>query len=322
MRIVFPDGAACVQSPTDLDPWKQLGQLDFYQDLPRNKAELVARVRQAEAVVLDYSVLDAEVLQQCPQLKLVCFLGIGYRNYVDVEVATQRGVVITYTPDYGATSVAEHTLGLILALTRHIGTSFVSFRDGRWEPGRFQGVELRHKKLGIVGLGPIGMEMARLGAGIGMQLLGWSRRLLPERRQYGLTFVTLEELFSQADVVSLHLSYNQETHGLISRALLERMQPAAYFVNTARASIVDNGALAELLQAGKIAGAALDVYAEEPPPEADIFRTLPNVLGTPHIGFNTKEAGSNMLRIARATVEAYLRGERLHVVNVLPRPGR
>ena len=161
-----------------------------------------------------------------------------------MEAATQRGVVITYTPDYGATSVAEHTLGLILALTRHIGASFVSFRDGRWEPGRFQGVELRHKKLGIVGLGPIGMEMARLGAGIGMQLLGWSRRLLPERRQYGLTFVTLEELFSQADVVSLHLSYNEETHGLISRALLERMQPAAYFVNTARARIVDNGALA------------------------------------------------------------------------------
>jgi D-3-phosphoglycerate dehydrogenase len=90
-------------------------------------------------VVLDYSVLDAEVLQQCPQLKLVCFLGIGYRNYVDVEAATQRGVVITYTPDYGATSVAEHTLGLILALTRHIGAAFVSFRDGRWEPGRFQG---------------------------------------------------------------------------------------------------------------------------------------------------------------------------------------
>jgi phosphoglycerate dehydrogenase-like enzyme len=319
MRIVFPDGAACVQSPTDLDPWKQLGLLDFYEDLPRDKAELVARVRPAEAVVLDYSVLDAEVLQQCPQLKLVCFLGIGYRNYVDVEVATQRGVVITYTPDYGATSVAEHTLGLILALMRHIGAAFVSFRDGRWEPGRFQGVELRHKKLGIVGLGPIGMEMARLGAGIGMQLLGWSRRLLPERRQYGLTFVTLEELFSQADVVSLHLSYNQETHGLISRALLERMPPTAYFVNTARASIVDNGALAELLQAGKIAGAALDVYAEEPPPEADIFRKLPNVLGTPHIGFNTKEAGSNMLRIARATVEAYLRGEQLHVVNTVGR---
>jgi D-3-phosphoglycerate dehydrogenase len=173
MRIVFPDGAACVQSPTDLEPWKQLGPVDFYQDLPRDKSELVARVRQAEAVVLDYSVLDAEVLQQCPQLKLVCFLGIGYRNYVDVEVATQRGVVITYTPDYGATSVAEHTLGLILALTRHIGASFVSFRDGRWEPGRFQGVELRHKKLGIVGLGPIGMEMARLGAGIGMLLLFW-----------------------------------------------------------------------------------------------------------------------------------------------------
>jgi D-3-phosphoglycerate dehydrogenase len=314
MRIVFPDGAACVQSPADLEPWKQLGPVDFYQDLPRDKSELVARVRQAEAVVLDYSVMDAELLQQCPKLKLVCFLGIGYRNHIDVEAARQRGVVITYTPDYGATSVAEHTLGLILALTRHIAAAFVSFRDGRWEPGRFQGIELRHKKLGIVGLGPIGMEMARLGAGIGMQLLGWSRRFLPERQQYGLTFVSLEELFSQADVVSLHLSYNQETHGLISRSLLERMQPDAYFVNTARASIVDNVALAELLQAGKIAGAALDVHEEEPPRGAYVLRELPNVLSTPHIGFNTREAGSNMLRIALATLTAYLRGEQLHVV--------
>jgi phosphoglycerate dehydrogenase-like enzyme len=289
--------------------------VDFYHELPRDKAELLARLRQAEAVILDYSVLDADVLQQCPQLKLVCFLGIGYMNYIDVEAATRQGVVITYTPDYGATSVAEHALALILALTRHIGTSYVSFQEGRWEPGRFQGVELRHKYLGLVGLGPIGMEMARLGAGIGMQLLGWSRRSLPERRQYGLTFVSLEDLFSQADIVSLHLSYNQETHGLISRSLLARMKPEAYFVNTARAKLVDNVALAEFLQAGNIAGAALDVHEEEPPRGAYVFRELPNVLITPHIGFNTREASANMLRIALATLLAYVRGEQLHVVN-------
>jgi D-3-phosphoglycerate dehydrogenase len=315
MRIVFPDGAACIQSAADLDPWKRLGPVDFYQDLPRDKVELLERLRDAEVVVLDYSVMDAAVLAQCPKLKLICFLGIGYGNHIAVEAATRQGVVITYTPDYGATSVAEHTLGLILALTRHIGASFVSFRDGRWEPGRFQGIELRHKKLGIVGLGPIGMDVARLGAGIGMQLLGWSRRSLPERQQYGLTFVSLEELFTQADVVSLHLSYNQETHGFISRALLARMQPTAYFINAARAKLVDNVALAELLQAGKIAGAALDVHEEEPPRGTYVFRELPNVLSTPHIGFNTREASSNMLRIALATVEAYGRGEQLHVAN-------
>jgi len=127
--------------------------------------------------------------------------------------------------------------------------------------------------------------------------------------------VSLEELFSRADIVSLHLSYRPETHGLVSRALLGRMKPTAWFVNTARAKLVDNAALAELLAAGQIAGAALDVHEEEPPRGEYVFRSLPNVLITPHIGYNTREASANMLRIAIDTVVAYARGERLHVVN-------
>ncbi len=314
MRIVFPDGAGCVQSPRDLAPLERIGPVDFHGGPPRDRADLVARLRDAEAVILDYSVMDAEVLRQCPRLKFVCFLGIGYASYIDVAEARRRGVTVAYTPDYGATSVAEHALGLLLALTRWIGASFLSMREGRWEPGRFQGVELRGKTLGIVGLGPIGTEMARLGAGIGMRLLGWTRRPAPERAVCGLEFVPLEDLFGRADVVTLHLSYTEATHGIISRACLARMKPDAWFVNTARPKLVDNVALAEMLGSGKIAGAALDVHEEEPPPPDDVFRTLPNVLMTPHIGYNTREAGSNMLRIAIATLEAYLRSERLHVV--------
>lgn len=315
MRIVFPEGAGCVQRPEDLEPLQRIGPVDFYQGPPKDKPELIARLRDAEIVFLDYSVMDAEVLHECPKLKFICFLGIGYRSCIDVDEATRRGVVITYTPDYGATSVAEHALALILALTRHVGFSFLSARSGEWDPARFQGIELRDKILGIVGLGPIGMEMARLGAGIGMRLLGWTRRPATERERYGLSMTSLEDLFGRSDIVTLHLSYNQETHGLISRALLARMKPDAYFVNTARARIVDNAALAELLRAGKIAGAALDVHEEEPPRGEYVFNTLPNVLVTPHIGYNTKEAGANMLGIAIATLDAYLRGEQLHVVN-------
>jgi phosphoglycerate dehydrogenase-like enzyme len=117
--------------------------------------------------------------------------------------------------------------------------------------------------------------------------------------------------------VTLHLAYTPETQGLISRALLERMKPEAWFVNTARAKIVDNVALADLLRAGRLRGAAADVFEAEPPPADDVFRTLPNLLITPHIGYNTREAATNMLRIAIATVEAFARGERLHVVNGL-----
>ena len=317
MRIVFPDGAGCVQQPSDLEPLRTLGPVDFHDGPPKDRAELIERLRPAEVVILDYSTLDADVLRACERLRFISFLGIGYRSYIDVEEATRRGVAVAYTPGYGATTVAEFALGMILALTRHIGQAFVSAHEGRWEPGRFQGMELAGKTLGIVGMGPIGTEMTRLGAGVGMRLLGWTRRPSPERARHGLTFVSLEELFSAADVVTLHLAYTPETEGLIGRPLLERMKPGAWFVNTARAKIVDNVALVELLRAGRLQGAALDVYEMEPTPADDVFRTLPNVLVTPHIGYNTREAGSNMLRIAIATVEAFARGERLHVVNGL-----
>jgi len=315
MRIVFPDGAGCVQDAADLEPLRKLGPVDFYDGVPADRAELIERLRPAEAVILDYSVMDAEVLRACDRLRFISFLGIGYGTCIDVAEATRRGIAVAYTPDYGAVSVAEHALAMILALTRHIGPAFVSVREGRWEPGRFQGMELHGKTLGIVGLGPIGMEMARLGAGLGMCLLGWTRRASPERARYGVTLVALEELFASADVVTLHLAYTPESHGLISRALLERMKPGAWFVNTARARLVDNDALADLLRSGRLRGAALDVHETEPPPADYVFRTLPNVLLTPHIGYNTREAGSNMLRIAIATVESFARGERLHVVN-------
>jgi D-3-phosphoglycerate dehydrogenase len=315
MRIVFPDGAGCVQHPSELEPLRKLGPVDFYDGVPADRGELLERLRPAEAVVLDYSVMDAEVLRACERLRFISFLGIGYGSCVDVAEATRRGIAVAFTPDYGATSVAEHALAMMLALTRHVGPAFLSVREGRWEPGRFRGMELSGKTLGIVGLGPIGAEMARLGAGLGMRLLGWTRRASPARAVHGVTLVPLEELFAASDVVTLHLAYTPESHGLISRALLERLKPGAWFVNTARARLVDNAALVELLRAGRLQGAALDVHETEPPPADDVFRTLPNVLLTPHIGYNTAEASSNMLRIAIATVEAFARGERLHVVN-------
>jgi phosphoglycerate dehydrogenase-like enzyme len=315
MRIVFPDGAGCVTGPADLEPLQKLGDVEFHDGPPATKAELIARCRNAEAVILDYSLLDAEVLRACSRLRFISFLGIGYKSCIDAGEATRLGIVIANTPDYGATSVAEHALAMMLALTRHIAAAHMSMREGRWEPGRFRGMELRGKTLGLVGLGPIGTEMARLGTGIGMQVIGWTRRATPDRARHGLTLVSLGDVFSRSDVVSLHLSYTDETAGIVSRDLLSRMRPGSWFVNTARSALVDNRALAAMLETGAIAGAALDVYDEEPVPPDDPVRRLPNVLLTPHIGYNTPEAGRNMLRISIETLEAFTRGERLHVVN-------
>ena len=315
MRIVFPEGSGCVQKPEDLLFVKKLGTVDYYDTPPQNKADLIQRLCDADAVFLDYSVMDAEVIASCPKLKFICFFGIGYGNCIDVAAATKHGVTVSYTPGYGATAVAEYTLGLMLSLTRHIAASYYSLKHGEWLSAKFQGVDLKGKTLGIVGLGPIGADVARLGAGIGMSVLGWTRNATPARAQQGLRLVALEDLFAAADVVTLHLSLNAQTERLISRALLEKMKPTAYFINTSRAKLVDNQALAELLQQGKIAGAALDVHEEEPAPMNYVFASLPNVVATPHIAYNSKEAGENMLRIAYATLEAFLKGEKLHVVN-------
>jgi len=315
MRIVFPEGSGCIQKPEDLLPVKRLGAVDYYDTPPQNKTDLIQRLRDADVVFLDYSVMDAEVIAACPKLKFICFFGIGYGNCIDVAAATKHGVTVSYTPGYGATAVAEFTLGLMLSLTRHIAASYYSLKHGEWLSASFQGVDLKGKTLGLVGLGPIGTDVARLGAGIGMNVLAWTRRATPDRALHGLKLVSLEELFSTADVVSIHLSLNTETERLISRALLEKMKTSAYFINTSRAKLVDTAALGALLRQGKIAGAALDVHDEEPAPMNYLFASLPNVLVTPHIAYNSREAGENMLRIAYATLEAFLKGEKLHVVN-------
>jgi glycerate dehydrogenase len=315
MRIVFPEGSGCVQGPQDLEPVKALGTVDYYDKPPQNKEDLIQRLKDAEVVFLDYSVMDAEVIAACPKLKFVCFFGIGYGNCIDVKAATKHGVTVSYTPGYGATAVAEFTLGMMLSLTRHIAASHYSLRHGEWLSAKFQGVDVKGKTLGIVGLGPIGADVARLGAGVGMDLIGWTRSATPDRAQHGLRLVSLEDLFSRADIVTIHLSLTAETERIISRALLGKMKSTAYFINTSRAKIVDNEALAELLQQKRIAGAALDVHEEEPVAMNYLFASLPNVLSTPHIGYNSKEAGENMLRIAYATLFAFLKGEKLHVVN-------
>ena len=315
MNIVFPDGAACLSDPAELDPLRSLGEVRYYDTLPQSKDELISRLKNAHIVVIDYSKVDAEVMEQCPSLRFFCFLGIGYRAFIDVDAASARGIVVSYTPSYGSASVAEHAIMLMLALARRLVPADRSIREGRWEPGKYQGLELKGKTLGIVGMGPIGMEVARIASGLDMRLVGWTRHPNPERQLFGLEYRSLEALFSEADVVSLHLAHTPETERLISEELLRRLKPSALFINAARAQLVDNAALTRMLQAGEIGGGAFDVYEEEPPP-ADFALELPdNVILTPHMGFNTKEAASNMLSMTIENIHAFVDGRQLNVAN-------
>jgi phosphoglycerate dehydrogenase-like enzyme len=247
-------------------------------------------------------------------LKLVSILGTGTDN-VDLEAATRRGISVTNTPGVGAPSVAELTVGLMLGLVRAIPLSDGRLRQGMWQ--HVEGPELAGKTLGLLGLGAIGQYVARLGLGLGMRVIAWSYSLDSARAaRLGVELVERDEVFRRADVVSVHLRNTPEVRGIVGARELALMKPSAYLINTARGALVDESALASALRAEKIAGAALDVYTEEPlPPERNPFRDLANVVLTPHIGAVTREANTRSRAMPVDNIIAYLEGRPEHVVN-------
>lgn len=233
--------------------------------------------------------MTAEVLAAGRDLVVVGRAGIGLDN-VDVAAATERGVMVVNAPQSNTLSAAEHTMALLLAQARNVPQAHAALIAGRWERSRWEGVELSDKTLGIIGLGRIGKLVAQRALAFGMRLIAYDPFVSAERaRQLSVELVTLEELMARADFVTLHLAKTPETVGLIGRELLSKAKPSLRLVNVARGGIVDEDALAEALREGKIAGAALDVFAEEPTTESPLFE-LDNVVVTPHLGASTAEA--------------------------------
>ena len=311
----FPPTYASLEQP-DLVRLKPFGEVVLHTTRAADRAELFERIAEAEVLinVRAYTLLDDEALSHAPRLRLISILGTGTDN-VDLAAARQRGVVVTNTPGVGAPSVAELTLGLILAVTRGIPLSDARLRDGTWH--HVEGPELEGKTLGVLGLGAIGERVARLGRGLGMHVVAWSWSDDPARAaRLGVEMVDRDELFRRGDVVSVHLRNTPEARGSVGARELGLMKPSAYLVNTARAALLDQDALVDALRAGRLAGAALDVYLEEPlPPEKNPFKDMPNVVLTPHIGAVTHEASARSRAMPVDNIIAFLQGRPQHVVN-------
>ena len=252
--------------------------------------ELLAAVRGAAALVIRSATkVTAEVLEAADALAVVGRAGIGLDN-VDVEAATRRGVMVVNAPQSNVLSAAEHTMALLLAQARNIPQAHAALVAGRWERSRWEGVELADKVLGIVGLGRIGKLVAQRANGFGMRVVGVDPYVAPDRaRQLGVELVTLDRLVEVADFVTIHVAKTKETVGLIGKELLARVKPGIRIVNVARGGIVDEDALAEAIRDGRVAGAALDVFSEEPCTASPLF-DLPSVVVTPHLGASTREA--------------------------------
>ena len=244
-------------------------------------------------VLDDHTQMPAETMRLCTGLKHIIFLGTGARSYMNPEALADIGITVHIIKGYGDTAVAEHTIALMWAAARGIAGMDRGMRAGNWV--RTEGMELTGKTLGLVGFGGIAAEVARIAVGSGMKVLAWNRT---PKSAPGVTFVDLDTLLAESQVLSLHLLLNDETHGFLSADRIARMRPGAILVNTARAAITDEAAMIAALEAGHLRHAALDVFGTEPLPAGHPLTRLPNVTLSAHSAFRTPEASDKLIRMA------------------------
>jgi phosphoglycerate dehydrogenase-like enzyme len=291
--------------------WRRLEgrvPVDFYNDAVSDEGRLVERLQPYQVVIpiRERTRFPGTLLDRLPSLRLLALTGRN-SGHVDLAAATRRGILVTETGGSGAAAV-EHTIGLILAVVRRIPQEDRALREGRWQTS--VGVDLAGKTLGVVGLGRIGSRIASFGRFLGMRVLAWGPTLTAERAAAaGAAYVDLDTLLRESDVVTLHTRLSELTRGLIGAERLALMKPTAYLINTARGPIVDEAALVAALRAGRLAGAALDVFDREPLPPGHPLTTLDNVVLTPHIGYVTREAYEIFFSEVVENILAWLEGK-------------
>ncbi len=316
MQIVVLDGSTL--NPGDLawEALKVLGPCAIYDRT--EPALVVERACGAKIVLTNKTVLTGATIGQLPQLRYLGVLATGY-NVVDIEMAKQRGICVTNVPAYGTASVAQMVFAHLLDFTQHVGEHSRSVHNGDWSRSpdfcywNYPLVELAGLTMGIVGLGRIGRQVAKLALTLGMKVIYFDVTPDPAA-PVGVAAVELDTLFRESDVVSLHCPLTQDNRGFINRRRLERMKPTAFLINTSRGPLIDEPALAEALNEGRLAGAGLDVLCEEPPRDDNPLLHAKNCTITPHIAWATKAARQRLMDVAVANVRAFLQGTPQNVV--------
>jgi D-3-phosphoglycerate dehydrogenase / 2-oxoglutarate reductase len=274
-----------------------------------DREKLLAAVPEADALLVrSATTVDAEVLAAAPKLKIVARAGVGLDN-VDVDAATERGVLVVNAPTSNIHSAAEHALALLLSASRQIAAADASLREHTWKRSSFSGTEIFGKTVGVVGLGRIGQLVAARIAAFGTHVIAYDPYVAPARAaQLGIELLSLDELLARADFISVHLPKTPETAGLIDKEALARTKPGVIIVNAARGGLVDEAALADAVSSGHVRAAGLDVYSKEPCTDSPLFE-LPQVVVTPHLGASTEEAQDRAGTDVAESVRLALAGE-------------
>lgn len=283
------------------------------------EAELIPFAASAEAIVVrSETKVTRKVIEAATMLKVVGRAGVGVDN-VDVEAATQRGIVVMNTPSGNTISTAELTFSMLMALARKIPQAHASMKAGEWNRKAFQGVELYGKTLGILGMGRIGTEVARRAIAFGMQVLAYDPYLsLSRAKALQVELIErLEDIYARADFITVHMPLSDETKGMLNAAAFAKMKKGVRLLNCARGGIIHEADLSAAIKSGQVAGAALDVYEQEPPPKEFPLRDLPQVIMTPHLGASTEEAQENVgIEVAEAITDYLLNGAVRNAVNL------
>ena len=316
MHIVVLDGHTLNPGDLSWDELRALAPCDLYPRTP--PAQLHARAKYADLLITNKCPVRGEHLAELPKLKYIGVTATGY-NVVDIEAARERGIIVTNVPTYGTRSVAQMTFALLLELTQQVGHHSRRVADGAWVASADWSfrerplIELEDLTIGIVGFGRIGRAVADLARAFGMAVQV-ATRSQPADLPAGMRVVSFDELFRTSDVVTLHCPLTPETTQLVNAERLALMKPSAFLLNTSRGPLIDEAALADALNTGRLAGAALDVLSSEPPAEGNPLLRAKNCLITPHIAWATRAARSRLMRIAVGNVRAFLAG---HPVNVV-----
>lgn len=319
MKIVVLDGYT--ENPGDLS-WKGLeayGEVIVYDRT--EPALVVDRIRDAEAIYTNKTVLTKEHMNQCVKLKFIGVLATGY-NVVDVAGAAERGIVVSNVPAYGTEAVAQHTLALLLELTNHVGLHAQAVREGEWSACPDFSLclksitELSGKTIGIIGFGKIGQTVSRMAQAFGMKVIVYSHHeIKPEVLEGNVRAVSLEELIIGSDVITLHCPLTDKNKGMIDRKQIGLMKDGVLIINTARGALISEEDLKEALESGKVGGAAVDVVSEEPIRQNNPLLFAPNVIITPHIAWASQEARKRLMDISVSNLKHFMEGTPINVVS-------
>ena len=300
MVICILDSGQFISDDALLDPLRRFGEVRVFSGMPETEDELVARARGAEVVAWCVTQIPNSAIDRLPELRLLQFIGTGMWNFADVDHCTSRGVRCLNIDAYGSNAVAEFAVSLTMALLRNIVPAAERIRRREWNMDGLGGREIASSTVGVIGTGSIGALVAKKFCGLGAKVIAHDIFENAELRdRFGVEYVGVEELFRRSDVITIHMKATPENVGFVSEGLLRLMKPDAVFVNVSRAELADGGALYRALAEKRIGGAAVDVYEGEPLSDSDYrLVSLPNVIGTPHIGFYTGQSNDNAVRMS------------------------